>query len=261
MDTIGIVFHGFRNSFLAQGVEERRESFMYKKVATVGFWLGVLAGLAAGATAWGKPADLPTNNQIECSDGADDPPVQRKFALELEFTPQGITVKVGLADDDPAPAPAIDPVLPAFIEQWLQHLGDLLTQPERAISLDALRNKLPRLDASEKAPQVPSSEPQPRAGQTDKDTDMRALQMFIVAEVCRQAGRYEAARYYYQRVHLLAPTSRVGQLAIERLQQVEERLRDDAEEAAPAEGSDPPQSMNREPHKGLMPLGLVRVWF
>ena len=56
---------------------------MLKKVATLGFWFGVLSGLTAGATAWGKPADLPNIQQIECSDGQDDPPAQKKYSFQL----------------------------------------------------------------------------------------------------------------------------------------------------------------------------------
>ncbi len=234
---------------------------MLKKVATVGFWLGVLTGIAAGATAWGKPADLPGNNQIECADGVDDPPTQRKFSIELDFTPQGITFKVETSDPQPTEAPAIDPVMPAFVDQWLQHVGDLLARPDRVINLEAILSKLPRLSANENGAQAPPAEPQPRAGQADKDTDERVLQMFVIAEFYRRTGHYESARFYYQRVHLLSPTSRMGRMAIDRLQQVEERLRDDAEEADTPGRTDElkPESMNREMHKGLMPLGLVRV--
>jgi hypothetical protein len=210
---------------------------MSKKVATVGFWLGVLTGLLAGGTAWGKPADLPDNHQIECADGKDDPPMPRKFSLELDFTPNGITLKFGPGADQPAE----EPQLPAFIEQWLQHVGDLLARPERVFNLENLLSKLPRPAPAEKS-------------------DAEGVeQLFRLAERQNCERHYQAARFLYQRVHLLAPTSRVGRLAIDRLQQVEERLRNDAEEADTPGGAGQPESMHRDMHKGLVPLGLVRV--
>ncbi|MBI1831777.1 MAG: hypothetical protein HYR84_10040 [Planctomycetes bacterium] len=91
-------------------------------------WMAVVAVCAM--LAWGnvlaanaKPADLPGQNGIECPDGVDDP-----------VAPPGANA----APDAPM---LIDPFLPAFVEQTLQHLSDAWTRPDRAVDLGSILNR------------------------------------------------------------------------------------------------------------------------
>lgn len=239
---------------------------MLKQGIAMGFLSSVLWGQAAGQLAWGKPADLPANNQIECPDCSDDP-VQRKFSLELEVTPKGITLKVEAGLAQPEQAPPIDAVLPAFVEQWLQHAGDALRRPDRSVSLDCLLGKLPYLSwphaasllAQETLVRLPQVGDPEKAPLAEKEKQTR--QLFEMADLCRRTGVYEAARFFYQRVHLLSPTTRLGRLAIDRLQEIEIRLRDDAEEQGAPGRDGAPESRLRDIRNGSMPLGLVVVTY
>jgi hypothetical protein len=38
----------------------------------------------------------------------------------------------------PMSTPSLDMVLPAFVEQWLQHMGDAVTRPGRALNWSGL---------------------------------------------------------------------------------------------------------------------------
>jgi hypothetical protein len=89
----------------------------------------------------------------------------------------------------------------------------------------------------------------------------QAAELFKIAERFRRNGDYAPARALYQRVHLLAPTTRFGRLAIDRLSQVEERMREAAEEQeAPGYHEDGEQSRHNPP-RGTIPLGLVEVTY
>jgi hypothetical protein len=197
---------------------------MLRKVATVGVCISALTGVLAGNWLWAKPADLPSNPQIECS--------------EPDRT------------SEPSEPPVIDAVLPAFVEQWLQHAGDLLSRPERMINMEAVWKRLPSFSANantETPRLVPANE---------KTAAERTEQLYTIAEAYRVTGSYRTARFYYQRAHATAPASRFGRMAIERLQDLEERLRD-AEESDPVR---PPQESPEEEDilKDYVPLGLVR---
>jgi hypothetical protein len=89
--------------------------------------------LMPGSSAWAKPADLPSHNEIECSAFGDEP-MPRKFELELEISPRGVTLKFGVSAAKPMATPSLDMVLPAYVEQWLQHMGDAVTRPGRAMN-------------------------------------------------------------------------------------------------------------------------------
>lgn len=91
-----------------------------------------------------KPSDLPSNNGIECDDCTDEP-MPRKLQIELGITPKGITLKLGVSAARPEATPPLDAVLPAFVEQWLLHVGDLVTRPGRGMSIDSVLNHVPIL--------------------------------------------------------------------------------------------------------------------
>ena len=99
--------------------------------------LATTIGLVNGPFLWAKPADLPSNNQIECPDGSDDP-MQKSFSIEVGldlFSKRvHITVKAGA---DKADAPTnIDTVctslVPAYFEHLLKLVSDSLTAPAAA---------------------------------------------------------------------------------------------------------------------------------
>ena len=221
---------------------------MLKRGIALGFWLGMSSFLAS-AQAFAKPADLPSHTQIECVDG--DEPMPRRFSIELDINARGITLKVGAGTEQPEPAPAIDALMPAFVEQWLQHMADALSRPDRSGNLDYLLSRMPFVTGTPASPAKLGV-----TGQTTEvDKEQQVRRLYHVAELYRRTGRYESARHYYQRVHLVSPTSRLGQSAIERIQEIEERLRDAAEE----QGRDDPEASNRDIRNGSMLLGLVEI--
>ena len=108
----------------------------------------------------------------------------------------GIAIDLDLLSGGPAEIDVVNPFLiGAWFEQWL----------------DAVANLLPAADPCEQ----------------------QAQKAFEAAERCRRAGDYVNARAGYQQTHRLAPTSRLGRLAIDRLIEVEQRLRETGEEAEP----------------------------
>ena len=122
-------------------------------------------------------------------------------------------------------APALDTVNPLLLVAWMEQW------------LDTVAKLLPDAD--------------PRTQQ--------ARLAYEAAEDARRAGDYAKARTEYQRVHLLAPTSRVGRLAIDRLIELEQRMRDAGEEAEPAAPN--PMPMRRSSFDGYRALGLVEVTY
>ena len=90
------------------------------------------------------------------------------------------------------------------------------------------------------------------------ELEKQLLQLFEAADQYRRTGLYESARYLYQRVHLLSPTSRLGRMAIEHLQELESRLRDSSEEQ---DRREEPDDWQRDVRNGTIPLGLVRVTY
>ena len=216
---------------------------MFKRGIAASFWFAVLSGLLSGATAWAKPADLPSNEPIECENGG-DPPMKTTPPIDVE------------------PAPALDPFLPAFVEQWLQHAADALMRPDRAGNLDFLLGQLPKsafgaaVEPTVPAPQVVGVEKKQAV-----DAEKHIRHLFESADLYRRSGLMDAARFIYQRVHLLSPTSRLGQLAIQRLQEIESRQRDDAEEQSQPSRPREPDVRMRDLRNSTMPLGLVEVTY
>jgi hypothetical protein len=213
----------------APKIVERRESFMRKSALLVGFGLAAWWGLSAGASAGAKPAALPAHNQIECPDCGDEP-AQGKFSIELDITSKGITLKVGAAATMPDPTPGIDTVLPTIMPAYLEVLLKLVG--ESLFTQVSARVAMPEGDGAR-----------------------QARRLFEVAEMYRRGGDFDSARHYYQRVHVLAPISAIGRLAIERLGEVEERLRD-AEESGHEESD---EMVFQRIRRATVPLGLVEV--
>ena len=231
---------------------------MLKRWIALGFWLALIGGFTTGARAWAKPGDLPANNHVECPECGE--PGTRKFSLELKITPKGVDVQVGFDNLQPESLPAIDPLFPAFVEYWLQHTSDALTHPERVVNFEQLWKALPYTRALANATDRQSGTPKtPAPVVKGADIEKQLRQLFEMADQYRRTGLHASARYLYQRVHLLAPTSRLGRLAIEHLQELESRLRDAAEEQGNPDRPEEPDAWQRDIRNGTIPLGLVYV--
>jgi hypothetical protein len=89
--------------------------------------------------------------------------------------------------------------------------------------------------------------------------NQEAQRMFEIAERCRRTGEYGKARACYQQVHLLTPTTLHGRVAIVRLIEVEERMRESSEEQGSPGRNDDPEQVYREMRERSIPLGLVEV--
>lgn len=318
-----------------------------------------LSGASAVSSCEAKPADLPSQNGIECPDGSDGPG-QSKFQFELDITSKGITLKWGV-EAMPATPPNLDALMPAFVEHWLAHLGDMIARPDRFISLDAILAQMSRVHTAyfggananrqlraEKARAtletrlfepvnvkikdvpfqqaiknlahvsgiriVPDYEelecakvnlnhpvtliventsvhialqqllnparltfeiedgivkitvPEKNQGRTRESRDALAKgelaqQLFEIAERHRRTGDLDRARKLFQQVHLVAPTTLHGRVAIVRIIELEERMRDASEEQGgqlPGRADDPEQVF-RDMHERSIPLGLVNV--
>jgi hypothetical protein len=168
--------------------------------------------LAAGNRSLCKPPDLPSDNRIECPE-CQESPALGGFGGGAR----------------PEPAPAIDGVYPAvmpiYIEVLLRNMGQafgLMRQPAPGARIDS----------------------------TDVKTT-ESQRLFEIAEVYRRTGHLASARFFFQRVHLVEPTGRLGRLAMDRISEIESRLRE-AEES----GADP-ESQFHDMRDRTMPLGLA----
>jgi hypothetical protein len=202
---------------------------MGKRMWIFGVWTSLLLGPLCGGVAWAKPADLPVPSQPECVDGTDDP-VQGSLSITLDLLTGRIAVELKPKTEPPATIDAVCPaLLPALFAQLVAQAGNALAQPFRAAT------------AEEKL----------------------ANQLFRDGERCERQGLLEKARLLFQQAHLLAPTSKLGRQAIDRLQQIEERMRDAAEEStdppSPPSGPLDPEAMYRNIRNHTIPLGLVIV--
>jgi hypothetical protein len=94
-----------------------------------------------------------------------------------------------------------------------------------------------------------------------KANEPAAQRVFEMAERSRRAGDYEKARVGYQRVHLLTPTSVFGRMAIVRIEEMEERMRETSEEqGGPGRSEEQaPEEIFRDMQNRSVPLGLVNV--
>jgi hypothetical protein len=190
-----------------------------------GLWTSILLGIACGAgAAWAKPADLPVPSQPECA-GVTDDPVHGSLSITLDLLTGRIAVEVMAKSDQPAAIDAVSPAfLPALLDQILAQAGNALAR------------------------RAPTPE------------EKLANQLFRDGENCERLGQLEQARLCFQQAHLLAPTSKLGRKAIDRLQQIEERMRDASEESSePPVGPVDPEALFRDIRGRTIPLGLVVV--
>lgn len=102
-----------------------------------------LSGASAVSSCEAKPADLPSQNGIECPDGSDGPG-QSKLQIELDITSKGITFKWSVEALPQAP-PNLDALMPAVVEHGLAHLGDMLARPGRFVSVEAILAQMSRV--------------------------------------------------------------------------------------------------------------------
>lgn len=198
---------------------------MRKYVVAMGLFWSTFFSLACGPAVWAKPADLPADEKIQCPEGQEK---SEHGGITIDFdVPLGrvkLNVEFGTA---PAPIDAVCPsLLPAYVEQLLQQVGELFFLPMRS------------------AVETP---------------DKEARRLFDDAEKCRRSGDYEKARMEFQRVHLLTPTSPVGRSAIDRIIEIEERMRESTEgQDAPSPSGDEEESL-RDLRERSEPLGMVEV--
>ena len=190
--------------------------------------LSLILGLAPLSAAWAKPSDLPADNQIQCPDCGEEKS-HGSITIGLDVLTGRISVTVEAAKTAAAPPMAIDTLTPACIEQLLKLVGEVLAN---------------RLDNNVGVP---------------ADRDRQARRLFQVAEMRTRAGDLSAARTFYQQVHMLTPTSRLGQLAIDRLVQIEERMREASEPSEEPAPKTNPEGAFRRLRERTIPLGLVEV--
>jgi hypothetical protein len=88
--------------------------------------------------------------------------------------------------------------------------------------------------------------------------DRLAERLFEAGEKCRRAGDFNRARTCYQEVHLVTPTTLHGRVAMVRIAEIEERMREAAEEQGNPRG-DGPQDVYLRMRNRTVPLGLVEV--
>jgi len=89
--------------------------------------------------------------------------------------------------------------------------------------------------------------------------NMQAQRLFEIAEGHRRSRNFDMARKLYQQVHLLTPTTLHGRVAIVRLIEIEERMREASEEQGGPGRNDDPEQVYREMRDRTIPLGLVEV--
>jgi hypothetical protein len=86
-----------------------------------------------------------------------------------------------------------------------------------------------------------------------------AQRIFEIGERCRRAGDYTEARNCYQQAHRMNPTSLHGRVAIMRIIELEERMRETAEEQSVPVPITDPEQVFRDMRQRSVPLGLVEV--
>lgn len=196
---------------------------MGKRNWVFGLWTSILLGPLCGGAVWAKPADLPVPSQPECV----DEPELGSLLITWDLLTGRIGVAVKARAEQPAQIDAVTPTfLPTLFEQLVTQAGNALAKPRQAPTIE----------------------------------EKMAKQLFNDAEVCARKGQLEQARLLYQQTHLLAPTSKVGLKAIDRLQDIEERMRDASEESSePPLGPLDPEALFRDIRNRTIPLGLVVV--
>jgi hypothetical protein len=157
-------------------------------------------------------------------------PPKGRFSIELGFTSKGLLLKFGAGPAMPDMPATIDTICPNIVPAYLD---SLVTRMRSAFTPAAgMQAALPHLER-----------------------EQQSAQLFEVGEIYRRTGQFSSARTYYQRVHQTAPTSRLGALAMERLAELEERLRDAGEES----GNDEPEAHFQNIRERTIPLGLAQL--
>jgi hypothetical protein len=302
--------------------------------------LALVLSLAVGSTSWAKPADLPVENEVQCSGGADKIS-SGSITLGWDILSGGLTVKVQINKSDTEPPVNLDPLcpalVPAYLEQLLKYVGAALTNAER-VQADAARTQKARAlletrlfePVSVRIKNVPLQQAirnlahasgvrmaldhaDLKAGGVDLNTPVslalentslhtalgqllnplrltyeieqgmlkikrmepegdnlsaaqraarakneQAQRLFEIAESHRRSNDYAMARKLYQQVHLLTPTTLHGRVAIMRLIEVEERMRESFEEQSTS-GHEDPEQVFRDMRDRSIPLGLVEI--
>ena len=118
---------------------------MKRYLFAVGAVLATVLGLATGPSAARSPRICRRKAGLNVPTAATTRSRTGKFSIELDITSKGITLKLGVAQAEPAAPMMIDALLPAYVEQCLQHLRDVAARPERFVHVDAVRNSLWRL--------------------------------------------------------------------------------------------------------------------
>ena len=195
----------------------------YLVATSLAFLLSI--GLPFAPSASAKPADLPEDDKIHCPQGQEKGE-HGGVTIDLDLLSGGLAV-------EPPRIDAVSPtIVQAWVEQWIQMLGEACLQQGR----DGVRS-------------------------TSDSKEAQARQEFEAAERDRRSGHFADARNRFQRVHLLAPTSRLGRLAIDRLTEIEQRIRDAGEEAEPPIPNAEPMQSRRSLGDGWKPLGLVELTY
>jgi hypothetical protein len=115
----------------------------------------------------------------------------------------------------------------------LQLPGTLLAKPAD-LPIDLRINYAGENPApGQSAPASPAPAPTAPGDQPSSPAARRAVEIFERAERQQQRGEWTDARRAYEEVHLLAPISRVGQQAIQRLRGLEAPRNNLAEEQEP----------------------------
>lgn len=202
---------------------------------------GVLACSLLGAaapTSLAKPPDLPVDQSVTCPEGRERP--HGSYGLRIDLANGEIRVEVEVETTPTTDVPAaVDAVCPCFLPVLVDHVRRQLAQ-------------------AQPAPGTPLPV-QPTADNTDS-REAQARRLFQIAERCRRNGDLEMARTCYEETHLISPASRCGQLAMQRLRDLERYQNGDgaAEEsdAPPARQNpttdEPPMSKQRDLN-GLTP--------
>jgi hypothetical protein len=115
-----------------------------------------------------------------------------------------------------------------------------------------IENEIVKITTKEKGRGTPAE----RAAEAK---NAHAQRLFEIGEIARRAGVYDQARACFQQVHLLTPTSAQGRMAIVRLIEIEERMRETAEEQNDPEPQDDPEQAYRDMRDRTVPLGLVEA--
>jgi hypothetical protein len=240
-------------------------------------WSIALIGACLAATAppsAAKPPDLPADPEINCPEGR-EPSERGRFGTELE--PRNGRSEVEVEVRSPAragAAPCLEldvlcpSLVPMLLERILQPGFETEAQDHRAAAATAVRDETEGQVAhgADDGPVAPTA------------TAVQVETMFEIAERCRRDGDMARARTCYQETHLLAPTSRFGRLAVERLRQLElevaaesattqtesrrepyEELAEPREEPVNGHDSEGPdaESVYRRIRATTQPLGLV----